>query len=130
MSRLHETIGFFVVGVFTVGWVWGVGALIVRRDPGERFWTWITVEQVVAAIQAVVGLVLLVMGRRPSTWLHIVYGLGPLLILGVGHLMSREIARGQAGGGRWTQPWAIFTGASFICFGLSLRALMTGLGIG
>jgi hypothetical protein len=41
----------------------------------------------------------------------------------------REVSRGQAGGGRWTQPWVLFTAASFICFGLSLRALMTGLGV-
>jgi hypothetical protein len=130
MSKVHETIGFFVLAVFTVGWVWGVGALILRRDPGERFWTWLTVAQVVAAVQALVGIVLLLIGLRPSTWLHLVYGFGPLVILGVAHLMSREVSGGQAGGGRWTQPWVLFTAASFICFGLSLRALMTGLGVG
>ena len=130
MTSIHETVAFLVVAVFTVGWVWGVGALIVRKDPGERFWTWITVEQVVAAVQALIGIVLLLMGRRPSTWLHIVYGIGPLVILGIGHLMSREVSSGQAGGSQWTQPWVLFTGASFICFGLSMRALMTGSGIG
>jgi hypothetical protein len=102
----------------------------MRRDPGERFWTWITVEQVVAVVQAVIGVVLLLVGLRPSAGLHIVYGLGPLVILGIGHLMSREVSGGRGGDSVWTQPWAIFTGASFICFGLSLRALMTGLGVG
>jgi hypothetical protein len=28
------------------------------------------------------------------------------------------------------RPWIPFAFASFICFGLTLRALMTGLGIG
>lgn len=131
MTRIHETVAFVVVAVFTVGWVWGLGALLIRKDPGTRFWTWITVEQVVAAVQALIGIALLLLGRRPSTWLHLVYGFGPLAILWIGHLMSREVSSGQAAGGsRWTQPWVIFTGASFICFGLSLRALMTGLGIG
>jgi len=115
--------------VFTVGWVWGVGALILRRDPGERFWTWLTVAQVVAGVQALVGIILLLLGYRPETSLHLVYGFGPLVILGVAHVMSREVSRGQAGGGRWTQPWVLFTAAAFICFGLSLRALMTGLGV-
>jgi hypothetical protein len=121
--------GFFVLAVFTVGWVWGVGALILRRDPGERFWTWLTVAQVVAGVQALVGIILLLLGYRPETSLHLVYGFGPLVILGVAHVMSREVSRGQAGGGRWTQPWVLFTAAAFICFGLSLRALMTGLGV-
>ena len=130
MSKFHETIGFFVLAVFTVGWVWGVGALILRRDPGERFWTWLTVAQVVAGVQAVVGIVLLLMGFRPETSLHLVYGFGPLVILGVAHLMSREVSRGEVGDSRWTQPWVLFTAAEFICFGLALRALMTGLGVG
>ena len=128
MPKLHETIGFFVLAVFTVGWIWGGGALVLRRDPGERFWTWITTEQIVAGIQAAIGIVLLILGYRPDTWLHLVYGFGPLVILGIAHLMSREVTAGQAGGSLWTQPWVIFTGASFICFGLSMRALMTGLG--
>jgi len=74
--------------------------------------------------------VLLLMGLRPDTWLHLVYGFGPLIILGIGHLMSREISRGHVGGQRWAQPWVVFTAASFVCFGLSLRALSTGLGPG
>jgi len=130
MTQIHETVAFVVVAVFTVGWVWGIGALVLRKDPGERYWTWITVEQVIAALQAVIGITLLLLGRRPSTWLHLVYGFGPLVILGLAHLMSREVSTGQVEGGAWTRPWVIFAGASFICFGLSLRALMTGLGIG
>jgi hypothetical protein len=128
MPRVHEIIGFFVLAVFTVGWFWGVGALVMRRDPGEHFWTWLTVAQVVAGVQALVGVVLLLMGLRPDTSLHLVYGFGPLVILGIAHVMSRESSGGRVDGGRFTQPWVLFTAASFICFGLSLRALMTGLG--
>ena len=130
MIRIHETVAFVVIAIFTVGWVWGLGALIVRKDPGSRFWTWIAVEQIVAALQALIGITLLLLGYRPDTWLHLVYGFGPLVILGIAHLMSREVSGGQVSDSRWTQPWVLFTGASFICFGLSLRALMTGLGIG
>jgi heme A synthase len=118
-----------LVAVFAVGWIWGGIALARRRPPGERFWQWLTVAQVVAGIQALVGIVLLLMGFRPSTWLHLVYGFGPLAILAVAHLMSREVTKGRAGSdGTWSQPWVIFTAAGFICFGLSLRALTTGLG--
>lgn len=130
MPKVHEAIGFLVVAVFTVGWIGGGGALILKRDPGERFWTWITAEQILAGGQAAIGLILLLLGYRPDTTLHYVYGFGPLVILAIAHMMSREVTEGRTSGGRWTEPWVLFTAASFICFGLSLRALMTGLVIG
>jgi len=128
MPKVHEWVGFAVVAVFTVGWVWGLVALIGKRDPGQRFWTWLVVAQVIAAVQALLGLLLLALGYRPDSWLHYVYGFGPLLVFLIAHQMARELHDQE--GGRLSQPWVVFAGASFICFGLSGRALMTGLGIG
>jgi len=127
VGALHRVIGFAVVAVFTTGWVWGLSAAVARRGPGDRYWTWLGAAQVVAAVQALVGVVLLLTGNRPTDWLHLVYGFGPLVILVIGHAMAREVRRGR---GAPVEPWVIFALASFICFGLSLRALMTGLGIG
>ena len=82
MSAIHQVIGYAVVGVFALGWLWGLGAWISRRGPGERYWLWLTVAQVVAGAQALLGIVLLLMGRRMATpgalgdVLHYVYGLG------------------------------------------------------
>jgi hypothetical protein len=128
MPKVHEWVGFVVVAVFTVGWVWGLVALIAKRDPGQRFWTWLVVAQVIAGVQALLGLVLLVLGYRPDTWLHYVYGFGPLVVFLIAHQMAREI--GRQPGGRFAQAWVVFSAAAFICFGLAGRALMTGLGIG
>lgn len=129
MDAIHRYAGYVVVAVFTVGWLWGLGAAIVRRGPGERFWVWLTVAQVVAAVQALVGVVLLLMGRRPTDWLHLVYGFGPLVIFAIGHMMARELQRAE-GGAPPIPPWVVFAAAGFISFGLSSRALMTGLGVG
>jgi len=128
MPEVHKYVGFAVVGVFTVGWVWGLVALIAKRDPGQRFWRWLVVAQVIAGVQAAIGLVLLLLGYRPETWLHYVYGFGPLVVFLIAHQMAREL-HGQPGG-RLSQPWVVFAAAAFICFGLSGRALMTGLGRG
>jgi len=128
MPKVHEYVGFAVVAVFTVGWVWGLIALIAKRDPGQRFWTWVVVAQVIAGVQALLGILLLLLGYRPDTWLHYVYGFGPLVIFLIAHQMAREV-RDQPGG-RFSQPWVVFAAAEFICFGLAGRALMTGLGIG
>jgi hypothetical protein len=128
MSALHTVIGFVVVGVFAVGWIWAGAAALLRRDPGRYFWTWLMVAQAVAGLQAMAGLILVFMGRSPTTWLHFVYGAGPILILLIGHALARELKRQPAS--LPIEPWGVFGLAAFICFGLSLRALMTGLGIG
>jgi hypothetical protein len=128
MPEVHKYVGFAVVAVFTVGWVWGLVALLAKRDPGQRFWTWLVIAQVIAGVQAAIGILLLLFGYRPDTWLHYVYGFGPIVVFLIAHQMAREL-HGQ-GGGRLSQPWVVFAAAAFICFGLSGRALMTGLGIG
>src|SRR5438045_3404220 len=80
MPEVHKYVGFLVEAVFTVGWVWGLVALIRRRSPGQGFWTWLAVAQVIAGVQAAIGLILLLLGYRPDTWLHYVYGFGPLVV--------------------------------------------------
>jgi hypothetical protein len=123
VSQIHEIIGFVVVGLFAIGWVWGLGAYVLKRGPGEPFWRWLTVAQVVAIVQALIGIVLLIAGYRPPTTLHYVYGFGPLVILGIAHALAREESFEA-------RPWLPFALGAFICFGLTLRALMTGLGTG
>ena len=129
MPEVHKYVGFLVEAVFTVGWVWGLVALIRRREPGQGFWTWLVVAQATAGIQAAIGLILLLLGYRPDTWLHYVYGFGPIVVFLIAHQMAREVRAGEPGG-RLSQPWVVFAAAAFICFGLAGRALMTGLGFG
>ena len=121
MSEVHRIVGFAVVGLFAVGWLFGLVLWIARRRAGSWFWRWLAAAQVVAAGQALIGLVLLLIGRRAGTWLHLVYGLGPLLVLVVAHALARDPNFRD-------RPWIPFAFASFICFGLALRALTTGLG--
>lgn len=128
MRAVHTVMGFAVVAVFTVGWMWGGWALLRKESPGERFWRWLTMAQVVAGVQALLGIVLLLLGQRPTDVLHYVYGFGPIAVLVVAHVVARESQEGT--GERRLQAWVPFSLGSFICFGLSLRALMTGLGAG
>jgi hypothetical protein len=81
------------------------------------------VEQVVAIVQALIGIVLLIAGYRPPTTLLYVFWFWPLVILAIAHALAREESF-QA------RPWLPFALGAFICFGLTLRALMTGLGTG
>jgi hypothetical protein len=123
VSEIHRAVGFVVVAIFAIGWLFGVVLWVARREAGDWFWRWLVAAQVVAIVQALTGLILVLAGRTPTTWLHYVYGFGPLVIFAIGHLLAREEAFRA-------KPWAPFALASFISFGLSLRALTTGLGIG
>jgi hypothetical protein len=135
VSALHRVVGFAVVAIFALGWIWGLAAQLMRRDPGERYWIWLSVAQVVAGIQAVIGTILLLLGRRIQAegvlgdTLHYVYGYLPLLLFIVAHVVARSGDARAIGIDRPVRPWVPFAWASFISFGLTLRALMTGLGL-
>ena len=115
-----------------------LGAWIAKRGPGERYWVWLTVAQVTAGLQAVIGIALLVAGHRVAgngaigDVLHYVYGLLPILLFVFAHVVARAGNASIVGfdARKPIAPWVPFAWASFICFGLTLRALMTGLGIG
>ncbi|MBA3690548.1 MAG: hypothetical protein H0W82_03935 [Actinobacteria bacterium] len=138
MPEVHEVVGFAVVAIFAVGWIWGLGAWMVKRGPGERFWLWLSVAQVTAGVQAILGIALLVFGHRVESAgtlggvLHYVYGLLPLLLFVFAHIVARAGNASLVGfdPSRQIASWVPFAWAAFICFGLTLRALMTGLGIG
>jgi hypothetical protein len=135
VPALHRVVGFLVVAIFAAGWLWGLGARLVRRGPGEAYWTWLSVAQVVAGLQAVLGTILLVVGGRVEAagalggLLHYVYGYLPLLLFIVAHVVARAGDAKAIGIDRPVQPWVPFAWASFVSFGLTLRALMTGLGM-
>ncbi len=134
MSPLHRVVGFLVVALFALGWIWGLGAKLLGRRPGDPYWTWLAVAQVVAGAQAVLGTILLLVGRRLGAGgalggtLHYVYGYLPLLLFVFAHVVARAGNARALGIDRPIQPWTPFAWASFISFGLTLRALMTGLG--
>jgi hypothetical protein len=135
VSALHRVVGFAVVAIFALGWIWGSVAVFARRDPGDRYWTWLTIAQVVAGLQAVLGTFLLLVGRRVEAagalggLLHYVYGYLPLLLFVVAHVVARAGSARAIGIDRPVKPWVPFAWVSFISFGLTLRALMTGLGL-
>ena len=136
MLKLHEYAGFTIVGVFAIGWLWPLGAWIVRRGPGELYWRWLTVVQVLVGLQTLFGLWLfLVDGLRADTLLHYAYGFFPILLLVAAHWVARQMVAPPEPDEEGetplrVRPWVPFGWVAFFCFGLSLRAVMTGLGIG
>jgi len=119
MSRFHALEGFVIVAGWGVLFFWGVGLFLLRRDAGRLYWGLVAVLQVLLGIQLLAGSVLLAMGERRPV-LHYLYGaVLPAVTLVVCHVLTRSLQK---------PPYHLFFtwGALFI-FGLTARALMTGL---
>jgi hypothetical protein len=120
MQQVHETVGFLIV----VGWfaltAWGAVAWLRKREPGPWFWRILGVLQGILVLQLLLGLILWTTNPLPQ-FLHPFYGaLFPLIVLVVAHVLARGMDDER-------ERWKVFAVAAFFVFGLTLRALMTGL---
>jgi hypothetical protein len=122
MESFHRLEGFVIVGGWLLLFLWGCGLFLLRRDANRWYWGLLSVLQILLALQLVAGIVLFAMGGRPDL-LHYFYGaVFPALILVVAHIFTRGLEK---------PPYHLFfTVGAFFIFGLTGRALMTGLGLG
>jgi hypothetical protein len=122
MPTVHKVIGFAIVGGFLVMALWGLVAFILKRDPTRWFWRLLAVLQVTLIVQLLAGIIVFATGhRRPL--LHYAYGaVFPAIVLIGAHVIARELED-------QSDAWRVFAIAGFILFGLTLRALTTGLGL-
>jgi hypothetical protein len=125
MDDIHRYIAYAVPAGWALLPLWALVSLVRNKAPGEGFWNVLAVMQVVLGVQAVVGLVLVIMGHEPASngpvWLHYAYGIGaPVVALALAHSWARR---------HEGLSWVVFGVAGFVIFGLTFRALQTGLGI-
>jgi hypothetical protein len=123
VCRVHTWIGFAIVGGWAVLFLAGAAAFVLRRrQPWRWFWGLLAVLQVLLGVQLVAGIVVLATGRRADI-LHYGYGVVfPVIVLVVAHSLARGLDDPN-------DAWKVFAIASFFVFGLTLRALTTGLGL-
>ncbi|HEY3211541.1 MAG TPA: hypothetical protein VGL18_17440 [Actinomycetota bacterium] len=123
MPTVHKAIGYSVVGLAAILPLWGLVALIVKREPNRWFWRILAVLQVVLVLQLIAGITLLATGRRLPSTLHLLYGsVFPAIVLVIAHVIGRGLDNEE-------DTWKVFAIAGFFLFGLTLRALTTGLGL-
>jgi len=120
---IHAFVGFVIVGGWFVLLLWGlVSWWPMRREPNRWFWRLLGVLQGILVLQLLIGLTLWIKNPLP-TFLHPLYGaVFPAIVLVVAHVLAR-------GMDIESDRWKVFVVASFFVFGLTLRALMTGLGL-
>jgi hypothetical protein len=123
VCEVHAVIGFAIVAGWFVLFAWGVVSFVRKREPNEWFWRLLAALQVLLALQLIAGIVLLSLGNRADSILHYAYGVVfPAIVLVIAHVLGR-------GMDDESDTWKVFAVASFFIFGLTLRALTTGLGL-
>jgi hypothetical protein len=127
LDTFHRWLGIAIVAALGLIGLFGLVLRIAGRDEAPRlFWGLQHYTENVLVVQVVTGLILLFMGRRvvggPLVWLHYLYGsLFPLIAIVGGRI---------AGLRREDREYVGIAWGAFFAFGLTTRALMTGLGIG
>lgn len=127
MSAFHQVLGFGIVGAFLLLALWGLALRVMRREEAPApYWLLQRFTENILALQVVVGLVLLAIGRRvvggDLVWLHYLYGsLFPFIAVVGGRIAGLRREHREYVGLAW---------GAFFAFGLTARALMTGLGVG
>ena len=124
MTDLHRFIAYAIPAAFLLLALATAVGLVRNKAPGGWFWGLLGAIQVVLGIQVIVGGILFLLDNRPETsgpeWLHYVYGgLFPAALLVLAHRLGKRFP---------DIPWVVFGVISFVCFGLTFRALQTGLG--
>jgi hypothetical protein len=125
VTDLHRYVAYSIPTGFAVLLLVSLFTYLFNREPGEWYWRLLAFLQIVLAIQAVVGLVLFLAGRRATGQEtfpggHYIYGaVFPLIVLFFAHRYARRYPNVSV---------AIFGFAAFLCVGLTLRAFTTGLG--
>ncbi len=115
---VHERLSNAVLLLGLVGAVWAFENVVRRRvSPALRAYLRLTFLAIV--VQALIGVGLLIAGRRPGQGLHWFYGPAVLLSLPVAWSMS------AGPGGERREAWALFAG-SLAVFLFSIRAIGTG----
>jgi hypothetical protein len=122
VTTLHRYLGVGIVVSFAVIALFGLGLRLARRAAAPRvFWGLEHYTENVLVLQTLVGVTLLLMGRRvvggPLVWFHYLYGsLFPLIAVVGGRIAGLRRGEREYVGIAW---------GAFVAFGLTARALMT-----
>jgi ABC-type phosphate transport system auxiliary subunit len=91
MGDVHMVLGIAVLATNLVAGAWGLFAWLTRR-PSVAFWYLLRIAQIAIVLQTVLGVALLLSGRKAGSDLHYLYGLLPLPLM----LMTEMMRVGAA----------------------------------
>jgi heme A synthase len=125
ISNLHFYNVFLVLASGTVSGVWGLILFFMKKSINRPWRIALIVTAVVAALQALLGITLVLLGQKPGTgtglyYLHYVYG--AIVVLAIPVAISYATS-----GKNQRRDLLIFSIAALILVAAGIRALTTGL---
>ena len=124
ISNLHFFNMFLVLASGTISGIWGLVLFFMKKTFNRPWRTTLIITAVVAALQALFGIILVLLGQRPGTgtglyYLHYVYG--AIVVLAIPVAITYATGRKNQ-----RRDILIFSIASLILVAAALRALTTG----
>jgi hypothetical protein len=116
MELFHLLLGRSVVFFMLIVGLWGVLAHFGKLPADGRYYSTLVLAELLAVVQAALGVVLLLLGRMPLDPIHMLYGGLAVLVL--------PVAYSYANRQRWSAPLVCGLATLFI-FGLAIRAFTT-----
>jgi len=125
ISNLHFLNVFLVLASGTISGVWGFILFFMKKSMNKPWRIALIVTAIVAALQALLGVILILLGQKPGSgtglyYLHYVYGAIVVLALPVAITYA-------TGGKKQRRDILIFSIAALVLVAAALRALTTGL---
>ena len=125
ISNLHFFNMFLVLASSTISGIWGLVLFFTKKTFNRPWRTTLIITAIIAALQALLGIILVLLGQRPGTgtglyYLHYVYGAIVVLAIPVAVTYA-------TGTKNQRRDILIFSIASLILVAAALRALTTGL---
>ncbi len=117
MLGLHQLIAQALILYFALVGIWGVFLGIRKQEMNSAFRGALTIAVVLAVVQAAVGVGLLLVGGRPGSDLHFLYGVTIILTvpLVASYIADKKVSRAL-----------VYGLASLFMAGLAIRAMTTG----
>ncbi len=117
LSQLHTLTGNAFLYFSAIIAAWALIHYLRRRELGGDFWGAVVIGEGLIAVQALLGLILLIQGAAPARWVHLLYGVVSLIT------WPSVFAATRGGTGR--REALYWTLASAFLFGIALRAIST-----
>jgi heme A synthase len=117
LQQIHQTIANMALYYTFIVGVWGLVLFLRRRGPDGNFNGAVAIAAGIFAVQAVVGLILVLTGLMPANGIHFLYGVSTFLTIPLAFTLTR---------GRTDSRSSLISGlALMFLWGLSLRAFDT-----
>lgn len=118
LTDIHCRVALAVVFFALALGVWGGVAFIRGLGVTGSYLGAIAVGEILVMAQGLIGVILVLLGRSPADWLHVLYG----IVIAISWVAVYLYTHGETR----RREMAIYSLVSFFVVGLAVRAIMTG----